>query len=80
MYFVYILKSEVTGRSYIGHTKDLEKRIIEHNNGKSSSTRHGRPWRLVHSESFNTRSEAAKREMFYKTVEGRKFLKDKEIF
>jgi len=42
-YFVYILKSESTGTSYIGHTSNLEKRLIEHNNGKSISTRKKRP-------------------------------------
>ncbi|RMG05925.1 MAG: GIY-YIG nuclease family protein [Nitrospirae bacterium] len=66
MYHVYVLKSEKTGRSYIGHTKDLNKRLEEHNSGKSRSTRHGRPWHLVYYETFSTRQEAMKREMFYK--------------
>ncbi|MEW6714874.1 MAG: GIY-YIG nuclease family protein [Nitrospirota bacterium] len=46
-FFVYILKSEKNGRSYIGHTADLQKRLIEHNNGKSISTRSGKPWKLT---------------------------------
>jgi hypothetical protein len=38
-YFVYVLESESTGSSYTGHTSNLEKRLLEHSNGKSLSTR-----------------------------------------
>jgi putative endonuclease len=56
-YFVYILNSELTGTSYVGHTSSLEKRITEHNNGKSHSTRNKKPWKTVHKEEHQTRSE-----------------------
>jgi putative endonuclease len=36
----------------------VEKRLQEHNAGKSSSTRAGTPWELIHTEAFTTRSEA----------------------
>jgi len=78
-YFIYILKSEVTGSSYVGHTSNLEKRLVEHNNGKSSSTRGQRPWMLVYKEEFPTRSKAASRERYFKSVEGRLELKAKGI-
>ena len=57
-YIVYILKSEKTGNSYVGHTSDLDKRLLEHNNGKSISTRSRRPWVLVYKEEYETRVEA----------------------
>ena len=79
-YFIYVLKSESTGSSYIGHTSNLEKRVIEHNTGKSLSTRGKRPWRLVYNEEHATRSEAASRERYFKSVEGRLELKAKGIF
>jgi len=78
-YFTYILKSESTGSSYVGHTANLEKRLIEHNNGKSLSTKGKRPWRLVYKEEYTTRSGAASREMYFKSVEGRLELKAKGI-
>ena len=78
-YFVYVLKSESKGSSYVGHTQDLDKRIEEHNNGKSKSTRHKRPWILVYSEKYETRSNAVHRERYFKTVKGRIELKKKGI-
>jgi putative endonuclease len=78
-YFVYVIKSESTGRSYIGYTKDLENRITEHNSGKSKSTRHGCPWKLVHHEEFINRPNAIRKEMYFKTVDGRRELKDRGI-
>jgi len=78
-YFVYILKSESTGTSYTGHTSNLEKRLIEHNNGKSISTRKKRPWKLIYQEEYQTRSEASNRERYFKSVKGRLELKAKAI-
>jgi len=78
-YFIYVLKSESKGSSYTGHTSNLEKRLAEHNNGKSLSTRSGRPWRLVYKEEYMTRSEAASRERYFKSVKGRLELRAKEL-
>jgi putative endonuclease len=73
--FLYILKSEVFDSSYVGHTSDLAKRILEHNSGKSLSTRGKRPWRIVYKEEYSTRSEAILRERYFKSVQGRLELK-----
>ncbi len=78
-YFVYVLRSESADSSYVGHTANLEKRLVEHNNGKSLSTRGKRPWRLVYKEEYHTRSNAASRERYFKSVEGRLELRAKGI-
>jgi putative endonuclease len=78
-YFLYVLRSEATGSSYVGHTSNLEKRLAEHNNGKSLSTRGKRPWRLVHTEEYTTRSQAASRERYFKSIKGRIELKAQGI-
>lgn len=62
MYFVYILKSINKNWYYTGHTHDLENRIVEHNTGRSRSTKVNRPYMLVYKEEYNTKSEAFKRE------------------
>jgi putative endonuclease len=77
--FLYILKSEVFDSSYVGHTSDLAKRILEHNSGKSLSTRGKRPWRIVYKEEYSTRSEAILRERYFKSIKGRLELKAKGI-
>jgi putative endonuclease len=79
LYFVYVLRSESSGSSYVGHTSNLKKRIVEHNNSKSISTRGKKPWSLVYKEEYTTRSEAASRERYFKSVKGRLELKAKGI-
>jgi putative endonuclease len=74
VYFVYVLRSESTGRRYIGSCHDLEDRLRRHNAGESKSTKHGIPWRLIHCEKTSTRSAAVERELFYKTGKGRERL------
>ena len=78
-YFIYILKSGKNGSSYVGHTADLQKRLLEHNNGKSLSTRNKRPWKLIYTEEFQTRSEAMLREKYFKSIEGRRELKASKV-
>jgi putative endonuclease len=69
-----VIQSE-TRLSYIGQTANLEKRIQQHNQGKSGYTRRGKNWRLAYSEEFSTRKEAMLREAELKTSKGRKFLR-----
>lgn len=45
--YVYILRSEVTNRCYIGSTNDFVRREKEHALGMTPSTRLGRPWVCV---------------------------------
>jgi putative endonuclease len=74
MYYVYVLRSEASRRLYKGVTDDVTRRLHEHNDGLSASTKHWRPWRLVHVEEFATRAEALRRERFLKTGRGREEL------
>jgi putative endonuclease len=70
-FFVYILQSLKTGRLYVGHTDDLNRRFEEHNTGQGGQyTRQNGPWKLVYSESHLTRSSAMKREYYLKSTKG----------
>jgi putative endonuclease len=71
MFYCYVLRSQKAGRRYIGSCENLTERIRRHNARDSKATKHGAPWVLVHSESFATRSEAARRERYYKSGRGR---------
>lgn len=70
MFFVYILQSEKDGRFYIGYTRDIEMRLAFHNEGKNKSTRHRHPLKVVYSEEFLDKKEAAKRERKIKSYKG----------
>ena len=57
-YWVYILFSESNNSYYKGQTRDLDNRLLRHNNGYEKSTRLGIPWRLVWRTEFDNRSAA----------------------
>ncbi len=67
------------GTHYYGHTKDLNERLNRHNLGKSRYTKGKGPWKVIYMEAFDTKSEAYKRELFFKSIEGHKYLKEKGI-
>ena len=78
MFFVYVIQNE-NGEFYKGHTEDLQRRVTEHNNERTKSTRKSKQWKLVYSETFNERDEAIKREKYFKTAAGRRFIKKKLV-
>lgn len=62
MFYVYIIKSEKTNELYLGSTNDLKRRFLEHNSGKSFSTKNKMPWRLIYYEAFLSEKDARERE------------------
>jgi len=74
IYYVYILKSLKNGRYYTGHTKDLEKRLIQHNSGETKGNKYWGPFELVYKEEYNNPSEARKREYYIKRQKSRKYI------
>jgi len=78
-YHTYILKSLSHNNFYYGHSEFPEKRLLEHNAGKEKYTKGRRPWVLHYKEEFNTRSEAVRRERFFKSYDGYKYLKSQKI-
>ncbi|MFQ6608193.1 MAG: GIY-YIG nuclease family protein [Fidelibacterota bacterium] len=46
----------------MGHTSDITKRLKQHNAGYSKATKRERPWNLVYTKTFKTRSEARQHE------------------
>lgn len=71
MYFVYILQSQKDLGFYTGFTKDISRRLQEHNSGQTRSIKNRIPFKLVYYEKFDTLMEARKREKFFKTGSGR---------
>ena len=67
MYYVYILRSKKNQSLYIGYTTDIERRVIEHNNGQSQSTKPFRPYELIFYEAFINIKDAKSREQYLKS-------------
>ena len=82
-FWIYIIESETTGKIYIGHTSDLERRLREHNDRRVGKRRYTRkqqgPWRLIHFEEMESRSHAMRREKFLKSGKGREWIYKKII-
>jgi len=74
MYYLYILQSQLDQSYYIGYTSNIEQRVAYHNAGRGRYTRKKVPWKLVYQESFETKSEAIKRENYLKRMKNRNFL------
>jgi putative endonuclease len=74
-YFVYILRSVEFNKTYVGITSNPERRIAEHNSGKSNFTSKYKPWKLVYTEEVSDRIVAREREKYFKSAAGRKQIK-----
>ena len=74
MIYLYILKSQKTGKYYVGQTNDLDKRLSYHNSGYNKSTRGGSPWSLVYKLPCQSREEAVRLENHIKKKKSKKYI------
>ncbi len=79
-WYVYVLVSETTGRTYVGIALDPEKRLLEHNGeakGGAKATRGWRPWKLGRVLGpFSSRSTACQVEYKLKKKKGKERLNE----
>ena len=61
MYHVYLLKSRKDNSFYIGYTKDIQRRLQDHNKGFVKYTISRRPWDLVYYETYIALEDATAR-------------------
>lgn len=62
MYYVYFLQGKLNDQSYVGSTNDLKVRFKQHNDGKITSTKRYKPWKLLYYEAYESESLARIRE------------------
>jgi len=74
IWFAYIIQSQTDASYYVGHTHDLELRVLHHNDGWTISSKAGRPWRLVYAEMCGSKGEAMKREKHIKRMKSKVFI------
>ena len=74
-YTVYLLFSPPHGKHYTGFTSDLAQRILSHNELGHDWTSKYRPWQIIYTKIFGTKSEAMVYEKWLKTGVGRDFIK-----
>jgi putative endonuclease len=74
MYYVYVLRSQLDGKLYIGYTINLRNRLQEHQRGEVTSTKARRPLDLVFYEGYKSMGDAKRRERYLKTSKGKSSL------
>jgi len=75
MFVVYALKSIHRNYIYVGMTNDFNRRFNQHHRGNNKTTKPYSPFKVILQESFPTRIEARKREIYLKSGIGKEFLK-----
>ncbi len=73
-FYVYVLHSRVGVNRYIGFTRDLKKRLTEHNQGLNKSTKPHSPWNLIYYEAHRNELDARRREKYLKTTAGKRAI------
>jgi putative endonuclease len=77
MFYTYILKSKKDGKFYTGSTRDLRKRLDQHNTGKSLHTKGRGPFEIIYYEACLSEEKAQMREKYLKTGMGKRYLKNR---
>ncbi|NQV13244.1 MAG: GIY-YIG nuclease family protein [Parcubacteria group bacterium] len=72
--FVYIIRSLKSGHFYVGSTKNVQNRVIEHNLGKTRSTKYRTPWQLVFYKKYDDINKAKRIEYKLKKAKSRKII------
>ena len=75
MYYVYVLRSLVDGKLYIGYTANLRNRFQQHQAGAVTSTQYCRPFELIFYEAYKSMEDAKRRERYFKTSKGKSSLR-----
>ena len=74
MHYVYILYSKRVDRYYVGMTANVDRRLLDHNAGRSTYTKLGKPWVVVHREEFEDKVGARLREREIKSRKSRRYI------
>ena len=77
-FYVYLLISKINNKkyiSYVGYTKNINKRLKLHNSNKGAKFTKGNKWVLIYKKRYKTKSEAMSNEYKLK----KNYLKRKMI-
>jgi putative endonuclease len=71
LFYTYILCSSIKDKFYIGHTENVQNRLLQHNTRNNLGTN---DWTVVYTETYDSRSDAMKREKEIKNKKSRKYI------
>jgi len=63
MFYVYLLRNDVSKETYVGFTSNIKQRLEVHNRGGNKFTnRKEGTWKLIYAEIYKSESDARTRE------------------
>ncbi|KKQ01413.1 MAG: hypothetical protein US11_C0009G0025 [Candidatus Roizmanbacteria bacterium GW2011_GWA2_36_23] len=74
MVTVYILRSLITNKYYIGCTENIERRIREHNQGFVTATKPFIPYQVELTQNYQNLSDARKIELKLKNLKRKDYI------
>ena len=74
MWYVYILRSTIDKKLYVGSTNNIRRRLTEHNSGEVDSTKSRIPFSLEAYIAVKDQSKAIELEQYFKTGSGKVLL------
>jgi putative endonuclease len=74
MYHTYILFSFKKNKYYVGSTSNLQERLLKHNSNHKGFTGGIGDWQVIYQENYQSKSEAAHRELQIKKWKSRKII------
>lgn len=76
-YYIYVLRSKLDKKLYVGYTENLKSRFEQHSKGQVISTKNRRPLELIYSEACRDKNDATHRERYLKTYHGKLFIRNR---
>jgi putative endonuclease len=74
MHYLYILKSKKNGKYYIGETSNIQRRVEDHQRGRSSFGKRNKEIILIYTQEVADRSNAKRIEAFFKKQKSHLFI------
>ncbi|MEX0944805.1 MAG: GIY-YIG nuclease family protein [Balneolaceae bacterium] len=74
-YYLYIIQSEKKDIYYIGSSGNPCRRLFYHNSESKGFTKQFRPWKLIYTQSFESKSSALKAENRVKAWKSKKMIR-----
>ena len=75
-WFLYILKSKVNEKFYVGISQNPERRLEYHNSIEKGFTSRYRPWEIIFTKEFRIRADAQAFEKKLKSWKNKKAIED----
>lgn len=75
MYYVYVLYSKTVNKCYVGFSSNLKERLRDHLSKSVHTTKRMGDFELIFYEAYLVKSDALRREKYFKTTKGKRALK-----